>query len=1297
MQPLLRRTAATWIRGFRGGAPAARTTALVALVASAMWSAPAQTAPPNETPRSVAAAGASRRWTAETPDAMIAAAKERAIAKGADGEALAAIFVIAGLEARAERGAARRALDAIAEQATLDADVRAEAGLLSLALSEEPAEKRAALSAERFGVVSDLAVLGPFRDNGGGLERAEGPEAQGGSFADLRRRYAWGSFDVAWRAVPRAFVGAEGAPLSLFVHPRKESCSYVASRVTVPTAQPIVVRLAASGQVRLAMNDVELGRSDEVHAHANADRLAARVEATAGSHLLYAKVCSGALDDEGRVRIRITDPEGRKTNVSTSAELADPRGTPAKLAVRKLPTPLTRALAAKGSADALLAGVIARTLGGADDLRSPRAPGQLDAVTLAVKNDADRLAMAGWVAPFGANRSGWLNAARALAKGRGDASTLAFVERRLVAEHTSNRMADWAFATLRSAGLESATDAEAVVLRAQVHEALGVEALRVRALRELEALVGASNDRAPSAALATLSRVATWLAPGRAREAREALAARGERNSAWVHARVARGGAAVAEAARATFDGELANADEALAVAAAVSSTGAFELAQELYGRIIAFAPNRHEAWAGLAESASAAHKGSAAERQATIATALRRARELAPGDARYRAELALRQGKQSPSEHGGRDDERYLVSPQTILARRTAAPIARTAADAPDVAERQLHWLRAVVMHEDRRVSQLMHYAREIVIEPRTQEELFEEIPIEGELTEILRARVHRKDGGTAFPTEEHNEGSRPRIRWPDLKSGDVVEVAVRAWTGGPVGGRGDPPFYFLDYVGSTSTRPLLYNEVIVESSSSHPIHVALVNGEADEDETHEDGHRSVRRLIWRKPKMVADEPLAPALSETVPMVVGSTFASWSDFRAWYAEAVRGFTEPDEQVRRLALELTKGKRTREQKIAALFEFVADDIRYVNYVSGEWWLPNRPQQLLARREGDCDDKAILLISLLKVIGIDAEEVLVQTRMTGQPNVLRAKGAAVPMFDHGIAYIPPQPGGGPGMWLDATSPQSRLGPLPSMDARAFALRLNGPAEITQLPPSSPAEHGVDVSWSIALRPDGSGDLVAEERHSGDAAFWSRTYLTEEGARAQYVEEGVLARWFSSVELDPKVDFKGNLPGGQAWLAYRAKSDGLARREEDELVLPLAQSVTYASQLAPLVQRTLPVVLPPHLAPSHEIRRVRVVAPAGYRFADLPPAGVADGGEFGRATLEIARDPKDPRAVVVRREVLWDMSTIPVDKYVAWRRWIQRIDALMHKQLRLVPAGDTKPKPAKPAASAMRGAP
>jgi len=99
----------------------------------------------------------------------------------------------------------------------------------------------------------------------------------------------------------------------------------------------------------------------------------------------------------------------------------------------------------------------------------------------------------------------------------------------------------------------------------------------------------------------------------------------------------------------------------------------------------------------------------------------------------------------------------------------------------------------------------------------------------------------------------------------------------------------------------------------------------------------------------------------------------------------------------------------------------------------------------------------------------------------------------------------------------------------------------------------------------------------------------------------------------------------------------------------------------------------------VVLPPQLAPSHRDRTVRIVAPAGYRWADLPEGGDENGGPFGRAHLDITRDKKDPRVIVVRYLVVFDESFIPVEKYPAFRDWLQRVDRLMRKTGRATPEG------------------
>jgi len=114
----------------------------------------------------------------------------------------------------------------------------------------------------------------------------------------------------------------------------------------------------------------------------------------------------------------------------------------------------------------------------------------------------------------------------------------------------------------------------------------------------------------------------------------------------------------------------------------------------------------------------------------------------------------------------------------------------------------------------------------------------------------------------------------------------------------------------------------------------------------------------------------------------------------------------------------------------------------------------------------------------------------------------------------------------------------------------------------------------------------------------------------------------------------------------------------------------------------SQLAPLVKRTLPVVLPPNTAPSHQTRTIRVLPPPNYRPAELAKGGEENGGEFGYAKVEIKNDPENPRGVLVTRTVVFDLSTIPVEKYDAWRAWLQRVDALLHRAVRFSPVAAKK---------------
>ena len=73
--------------------------------------------------------------------------------------------------------------------------------------------------------------------------------------------------------------------------------------------------------------------------------------------------------------------------------------------------------------------------------------------------------------------------------------------------------------------------------------------------------------------------------------------------------------------------------------------------------------------------------------------------------------------------------------------------------------------------------------------------------------------------------------------------------------------------------------------------------------------------------------------------------------------------------------VRQTAVELTQGFAQKDwmREVNAVFSFVKNHIRYVRDIRGVETL-HTPEKVLENEQGDCDDKSVLLASLLESIG-----------------------------------------------------------------------------------------------------------------------------------------------------------------------------------------------------------------------------------------------------------------------------------------------------------------------------------
>jgi hypothetical protein len=110
------------------------------------------------------------------------------------------------------------------------------------------------------------------------------------------------------------------------------------------------------------------------------------------------------------------------------------------------------------------------------------------------------------------------------------------------------------------------------------------------------------------------------------------------------------------------------------------------------------------------------------------------------------------------------------------------------------------------------------------------------------------------------------------------------------------------------------------------------------------------------------------------------------SSFKTWKEVNNW---AQNVFALKNEPVLKVVFkEIFTGNETMDEKINKTINYVQDDIRYMGIESGIGSIkPFPPDQVVKQRFGDCKDKSLLLVSLLKKIGInEAYPVLVNTYM-----------------------------------------------------------------------------------------------------------------------------------------------------------------------------------------------------------------------------------------------------------------------------------------------------------------------
>jgi len=234
------------------------------------------------------------------------------------------------------------------------------------------------------------------------------------------------------------------------------------------------------------------------------------------------------------------------------------------------------------------------------------------------------------------------------------------------------------------------------------------------------------------------------------------------------------------------------------------------------------------------------------------------------------------------------------------------------------------------------------------------------------------------------------------------------------------------------------------------------------------------------------------------------------TTFSSWEQIGLWYQQLQKDRVAVTPEIKAKAAELTKGLTTDEDKIAALYRYVATGYRYVSLSLGVGrFQPHAAAETMQNKYGDCKDKSTLLSSLLIAAGYHPANVLIHTYVKLQDDM------PIPAaFNHVITEVM---AGKNEYWMDSTTEVApfRLLTWTIRKKKALMVPVEGTPRVVETPPDPPFTSVEAINVSGKINELGTAEVHLEILSRGDSELQLRSFFRNYGqANYQKLMENVV---------------------------------------------------------------------------------------------------------------------------------------------------------------------------------------
>lgn len=335
--------------------------------------------------------------------------------------------------------------------------------------------------------------------------------------------------------------------------------------------------------------------------------------------------------------------------------------------------------------------------------------------------------------------------------------------------------------------------------------------------------------------------------------------------------------------------------------------------------------------------------------------------------------------------------------------------------------------------------------------------------------------------------------------IHLADVRVGDVIEYAYSIEGFNPILGKHYSSTLYHQFVIPVNR---VYNRIL--ASSNNDITYKLFNGDR------EPARQTQNKLTEYTWDLDASSPIlydqnVPSWFNPQKRVSVTTFQNWESVLEW---ALPLFTITDAENPKLPPH-PDGGLSKEQRIVSLIRMVQDKVRYLGFEDGiSAYKPHSPKQVYEQRYGDCKDKSLLLVNLLREEGIEAFPVLVHSLLEKETQNCLPSNLA---FDHCIVSLEYQ---GKKYFIDPTI-SNQGGGIDNIYCPDYSYGLlikPGQTDLTEIPPSEKANIHILETFTVDSV-GGKAGLAIETTYSGRKADFTRSEFStnsRESIQKQYLD-------------------------------------------------------------------------------------------------------------------------------------------------------------------------------------------